>query len=137
VRVLGSIVVELDGREVPLGGPRQRAVLARLVLAERRLVPVDPLMRRLVEEARATRPGTAYLELDPDTLGMPDDSITVVLDVSRHLERRLDAIVAHRSQASPYDDLSDALRWDFLGTDHLIRLVPAPGHGERETSLFA
>ena len=57
--------------------------------------------------------------------------------MSRHLGRRLDAIAVHRSQASPYDDLSDDLRRAFLGTDHLVRLVPEASEGERETSLFA
>ncbi len=44
VRVLGPTGVEVAGAPVNLGGPRQRAVLLRLVLAEGHLVPADRLV---------------------------------------------------------------------------------------------
>lgn len=44
IRVLGPIEVELDGRPVDLGGPRQRAVLAVLLAARREVVPTDRLV---------------------------------------------------------------------------------------------
>ncbi|MBA8949716.1 ATP-binding protein [Actinomadura namibiensis] len=46
VRVLGSFQALLDGAEADLGGPRQRCVLARLVVARGRMVPAE----RLVEQ---------------------------------------------------------------------------------------
>src|SRR6476659_9587379 len=46
VRVLGPTRVERDGDIAAIGGPRQRAVLARLVLADRQLVTAD----RLIED---------------------------------------------------------------------------------------
>src|SRR5690348_6261818 len=46
VRLLGPVQSVRAGREVPLGGPRQRAVLALLVLEAGRVVPAG----RLVEE---------------------------------------------------------------------------------------
>ena len=46
VRLLGPVQAVRAGREVPLGGPRQRAVLALLVLEAGRVVPAG----RLVEE---------------------------------------------------------------------------------------
>ena len=46
VRLLGPVQAVRAGREVPLGGPRQRAVLALLVLEAGRVVPAE----RLVEE---------------------------------------------------------------------------------------
>ena len=57
VRVLGPVQAVRAGRDVALGGPRQRAVLALLVLAEGRVVPAG----RLVEEVWAGRgpPGAA------------------------------------------------------------------------------
>ena len=46
VRLLGPVQAVRAGREVPLGGPRQRAVLALLVLEAGRVVPAG----RLIEE---------------------------------------------------------------------------------------
>jgi DNA-binding SARP family transcriptional activator len=74
VRLLGPVQVVRAGREVRLGGPRPRAVLALLVLAAGRVVPAD----RLVEEVwrGSPPPGAAktlrsYVsrlraQLDPD-----------------------------------------------------------------------
>jgi N-acetyl-1-D-myo-inositol-2-amino-2-deoxy-alpha-D-glucopyranoside deacetylase len=55
-------------------------------------------------------------------LGTPDDDITTVVDVSGHLAKRWEAIRAHASQASPYNDLPPDLQHEFLATDRL-RLV--------------
>jgi YVTN family beta-propeller protein len=50
--VLGPLEVSRAGRSVPLGGPRQRAVLALLLLAANRVVSMD----RLAEEVWAGQP---------------------------------------------------------------------------------
>ncbi len=42
--ILGSLSVRADGRELSVGGPRQRAVLATLLLSPGRVVSVDALM---------------------------------------------------------------------------------------------
>jgi LmbE family N-acetylglucosaminyl deacetylase len=55
-------------------------------------------------------------------LGTPDDKITTVVDVSAFLPKRWEAIRAHASQASPYDELPTDLQNEFLATDRL-RLV--------------
>lgn len=44
IRVLGPVEADVDGDVVPLGGPRQRAVLARLVCARGEAVSVDRLI---------------------------------------------------------------------------------------------
>ncbi|MGK5114485.1 MULTISPECIES: PIG-L deacetylase family protein [unclassified Geodermatophilus] len=87
----------------------------------------NALMRGWLEEMRSLRPDTAYHALDPATLGRPDDEVTDVLDVSGVLDRREAAIAEHRSQASPFDGLSEPLRRAFLTTDHLAR-VPLGEH---------
>ena len=46
VRLLGPVQVVRSGRDIPLGGPRPRAVLALLALEAGRVVPAG----RLVEE---------------------------------------------------------------------------------------
>ncbi|MDQ0383011.1 AfsR/SARP family transcriptional regulator [Amycolatopsis thermophila] len=60
IRVLGSFAAEVGGEPVPLGGPRQRGVLALLVAARGQVVPVD----RLVEDLwRGEPPSRALVSL--------------------------------------------------------------------------
>ncbi|UFS99226.1 AfsR/SARP family transcriptional regulator [Nocardia huaxiensis] len=47
VRVLGSFAAEVDSESLPLGGPRQRGVLALLVAARGQVVPVDRMIEDL------------------------------------------------------------------------------------------
>ncbi|SEL03241.1 AfsR/SARP family transcriptional regulator [Streptacidiphilus jiangxiensis] len=94
--VLGPLFVEVDGREVMLGGPRVAKVLAALLLDAGRTVPLDRLvdamwddggpttavrqvqdavsgLRRALAAAPglvATRPGGYLLELPPDRLDL-------------------------------------------------------------------
>ncbi len=82
----------------------------------------NSLMRRWVDEMRATGSGTAYLDLDVSTLGTPDELLTAH-DVGHVLEVREAAIACHRSQRSPFEDLSPGLRREFLATDHVIDTV--------------
>jgi predicted ATPase/DNA-binding SARP family transcriptional activator len=56
VRLLGPIEASLDGRTIPLGPPKQRAVLAMLALAPNTTVPVDRLIEGLWGE---DSPGSA------------------------------------------------------------------------------
>ncbi|MFD2026259.1 BTAD domain-containing putative transcriptional regulator [Promicromonospora aerolata] len=49
IGVLGPVTAWVDGAEAPLGGPRQRAVLARLVAARGRVVTTDQLVDDLWE----------------------------------------------------------------------------------------
>jgi LmbE family N-acetylglucosaminyl deacetylase len=65
-------------------------------------------------------------------LGTPDEEITAVVDVAAHLSRRWEAIRAHASQASPYDDLPPELQREFLALDRL-RLV----RGEDDPAVIA
>ncbi|WP_051450843.1 BTAD domain-containing putative transcriptional regulator [Actinospica robiniae] len=60
IRVLGSFAAEVGGESVPLGGPRQRGVLALLVAAHGQVVPVD----RMVEDLwRGEPPARALASL--------------------------------------------------------------------------
>ena len=51
-RILGPLEVEEDGRQVPLGGEKQRALLALLLLSRGRPVSTD----RLIDEVWGGRP---------------------------------------------------------------------------------
>src|SRR5712692_3048118 len=46
-RILGPLEVEDDGRTIPLGGPKQRALLALLLLAHGRAVSTDRLIAEI------------------------------------------------------------------------------------------
>ncbi|MFB9532120.1 BTAD domain-containing putative transcriptional regulator [Nonomuraea roseola] len=64
IRVLGSFAAEANGAAVPLGGPRQRGVLALLVAARGQVVPVDRMIEDLWREeppARALMSLQAYV----------------------------------------------------------------------------
>lgn len=77
-------------------------------------------MARWAEHMRTSGGGEAYLAMQE--LGTPDEDITLVVDVAAHLDTRWAAIRAHRSQASPFDDLDTELQHEFLASDRL-RLV--------------
>src|SRR4051812_2108060 len=60
IRVLGSFAAEAGGEPVPLGGPRQRGVLALLVAARGQVVSVD----RMIEDLwRGEPPARALMSL--------------------------------------------------------------------------
>ena len=97
----------------------------------------------LAAVARTTwRPARVYLWCLPrsllaefsgiPTLGTPDEEVTTVVDVSAHLERRWEAMRAHRSQVPPYDAMHPELAHAFLARDHLLRVVPAWSGGAVE-----
>ena len=56
IRVLGSLEVEVDGRPVALGGPRQRALLALLVMHANAVVSPDRLVDDLWGNRRRRAP---------------------------------------------------------------------------------
>jgi hypothetical protein len=61
-RLLGPVQVVRSGREVGLGGPRPRAVLALLVLEAGRVVPAGRLVaaaRQLIGQVEAAMPPTS------------------------------------------------------------------------------
>ncbi|MER7755769.1 BTAD domain-containing putative transcriptional regulator [Kitasatospora sp. NPDC097643] len=100
IRVLGSFAAEWNGGPVPLGGRRQRAVLARLAVARGAVVSVDRMveeiwqgapparavtslqayvsnLRRLLEPGRAPRtPATLLVSAPPGyALRLPDGAV--------------------------------------------------------------
>lgn len=55
-RILGPLAVQRDGHDLPLGGLRQRAVLAVLLLAEDRVVEVDRLIEQVWGDGAPAKP---------------------------------------------------------------------------------
>lgn len=56
--ILGPLEVSDDGRRLALGGPKQRAVLAHLILRANKVVPADLLIDGLWGEGPPETPGT-------------------------------------------------------------------------------
>jgi LmbE family N-acetylglucosaminyl deacetylase len=122
-----DVVVTLDASD----GHRDHAAIRDATLAAVDAVGHRPVatylwclarssMARWADHMRLTGGGAAYLAIAE--LGTPDEDITTVIDVSEHLERRWQAMRAHTSQASPYDDLPAELQREFLAVERL-RLV--------------
>ena len=95
-------------------------------------------MIRWADHMRTTGGADAYLAMTE--LGTPDADITLVIDVAEHLATRWEAMRAHGSQASPYDDLPEDLQHEFLATDRLrlVRGAENPlSYGSRMTEANA
>jgi N-acetyl-1-D-myo-inositol-2-amino-2-deoxy-alpha-D-glucopyranoside deacetylase len=119
-----DVVVTLDGSD----GHRDHAAIRDATLAAVDTAAHPPAgtyawclsrssMGRWADHLRTTGGGDAYLGLGE--LGTPDDEISLVLDARPQLPARWDAIRAHTSQSSPYDDLPPDLQDEFLATDRL------------------
>jgi LmbE family N-acetylglucosaminyl deacetylase len=117
-----DVLVTLDAGD----GHRDHARIrdATVAVARRREVPVylvalaRSTMRRWAEHMSRVDPGSTYLHLGE--LGTPDEEISVVLDTAPYLDQRWEAIRAHRSQTSPFENLPDELADLFLTRDHLV-----------------
>ncbi|GAA2795160.1 hypothetical protein GCM10010441_20540 [Kitasatospora paracochleata] len=92
---LGPLEVRSEGRSLPLGGPRQRAVLALLLLADGRTVPVERLIEGVWdgrEPASARNTLQSYVSRLRALLGGPDGAAALVGDPAGY---RLDLDCGH------------------------------------------
>jgi N-acetyl-1-D-myo-inositol-2-amino-2-deoxy-alpha-D-glucopyranoside deacetylase len=119
-----TIVVTLDGSD----GHRDHVIIRDATVGAVDALPGGPpatylsclarsSMVRWAERMREIGGGEAYLALS--SLGTPDEDITRIVDVAEHLPVRWEAIRAHASQGSPFDDLPENLQREFLATDRL------------------
>lgn len=91
-------VVRDDGRPVGLGGPRQRALLVRLLLDAGRVVPAEHLVDSLYGDRPPAGAGNA-LQAQVSRLRQalrPDDAILVSLPGGYRLDVDVDDVDAHR-----------------------------------------
>ena len=101
LRVLGPVEAMADGTRLPLGGRRQRALLALLLIMPRQPVSAD----RLIDELWAGEP--------------PDGSDTTLRSYVSRLRTALDGVVAIRAVSGGYaidvePDLIDSVRFERL-----------------------
>lgn len=98
------------------------------------------MMRKWFAAFAEADPDSDLAKLDPEEMGVPDETLTTELDISAHAETRRKAIEVHQTQYSPLDRMpSPELEADFLNTDFFIRVDPPLADGELgivETDLF-
>jgi LmbE family N-acetylglucosaminyl deacetylase len=117
-----SVVVVLQGDDGHRDHQRILDALAeawtRRGRSERRAYAVglpNSLMRRWAAEMAAIHPESVYLVGDLDALGSPDAQLDEI-DLAPYLFQREAAIREHRSQRSPFDEISPELRRAFLSS---------------------
>jgi WD40 repeat protein/DNA-binding SARP family transcriptional activator/class 3 adenylate cyclase len=122
-RVLGPLEVNAGGRPIPLGGPKQRAVLAHLLFRANQLVPADTLIDKIwgeepPEKARNAIQTYVYhlrKALGPDRIESHAPGYRLRLDASELDATRFDALTRDAKKALPVDpgiavaSLDDAL----------------------------
>ena len=142
IRLLGPLSVHLDGRPVRLGGPRQVAVLARLVLSPGLVVSMDELVESVWVEQAPARPDVtvrSYVShlrraIEPDRprghrrtcIEAAGSGYRLMVDVER-----VDALRYERLSASGRDALAsgdyERARADLAGAMALWRGEPCEG----------
>ncbi|MEU1801157.1 BTAD domain-containing putative transcriptional regulator [Streptomyces sp. NPDC019937] len=105
--VLGPVVAEGDGGALALKGPRHRAVLARLIVARRRVVPVARLVEDLWDEPPAgavgavqTFVGALRRALEPDRPPRAPSRLLVTEGPGYALRAAPDAVDAWRFETA-------------------------------------
>jgi WD40 repeat protein/DNA-binding SARP family transcriptional activator len=110
-RILGPLEVDVRGDTVPLGGPKQRAVLAHLVLRANQLVPAETLIDQIWPEEppeRARNVIQTYVShlrkaLGHDRIESNGPGYRLRLDPSELDAARFDALVKDAKKTLPLD----------------------------------
>ncbi|MFC1845838.1 PIG-L family deacetylase [Chloroflexota bacterium] len=93
-------------------------------------------MMKWFQYIREHDPDNDMAKVDPNTVGVEDEAITTILDVSNYVDIRLKAVAQHRSQRSPFTTLPRQMTNEVLCRDYWIRAAPPWTGGEPETDLF-
>jgi LmbE family N-acetylglucosaminyl deacetylase len=91
------------------------------------------LMEEWMAEARTLGILDAYTDFE---LGLADDEITTIIDVSHVADTRRAGIAAHVTQRSPFEGVSPELQERLFARDFLVRAHPPWNGGPPETRLF-
>ncbi|HJP65300.1 MAG TPA: BTAD domain-containing putative transcriptional regulator [Actinomycetota bacterium] len=110
-RVLGPLEVDVESSPIPLGGPKQRAVLAHLVLRANELVPAETLIDQIWPEEppeRARNVIQTYVShlrkvLGPDRIQTHGPGYLLRLHPSELDAAQFDALIREARKALPVD----------------------------------
>jgi LmbE family N-acetylglucosaminyl deacetylase len=97
---------------------------------------------QMAKRLRALLPeGEGGLDFDPDDppFGVPDDTITTIVDVSSVIERKRSSIAAHHSQIEniPFLKMPDQMFLEAFGRESFVRVGDTTGAPLPEDDLFA
>jgi N-acetyl-1-D-myo-inositol-2-amino-2-deoxy-alpha-D-glucopyranoside deacetylase len=84
-------------------------------------------------------PDDVFDETTIDTIGTDDALITTWIDASAYVDRKFDALEAHRTQRGTTEmflSIPKDVRAQVLGTEHYVLVSPVPAGGLKETDLF-
>ena len=98
--------------------------------------------RGIHEAFREANIESDFSDMDPETLGVPDEEITTVVDVGRYSETKVRAARCHRTQTladDPFSWAPEPVRSSIVSREYLIRAEPpfVPGRDHKEDDLFA
>ena len=98
-------------------------------------------IRAFQEAMREAGIESDFNDIDVESMGVADEEITTVLDVSRYAEQKERAALCHRTQIQgdqPFSWLPEAVRTRFLSREHLVRSEPpsTPAYRDAEEDLF-
>ncbi|HET6984772.1 MAG TPA: BTAD domain-containing putative transcriptional regulator, partial [Myxococcaceae bacterium] len=110
-RILGPFEVDVAGETIPLGGPKQRAVLAHLVLRANELVPAETLIDHIwpeeppekVRNVIQTYVSHLRKALDHDRIQSQGPGYRLRLDPSELDAARFDALMRDAKKSLPVD----------------------------------
>ena len=97
------------------------------------------MARELQEAIKATGDESDFADMDAETMGVPDEEITTVIDIADYAQQKERAASCHRTQvgADPFGWLPESLRTRFLSAEYLVRVEPPfDRSGGNETDLF-
>ena len=82
-----------------------------------------------------------FNDMDAEAMGVPDEDITTIVDVSLYGEHKERAALCHRTQIpedGAFSWIPESVRARFLSAEHLIRAVPpsVSGQSTGEKDLF-
>jgi LmbE family N-acetylglucosaminyl deacetylase len=69
--------------------------------------------------------------------GVPDEQIDVRFDARPYRARKLEAILAHRTQICEWERIPEPLRWIYLDEEAFVQARPRSDGGNIRTDLFA
>ena len=132
IRVLGRVDALVDGQALPLGGSKQRAILAMLALRANRTVSVDDLIDGLWGDrppASAAKNLSLYISRLRKALGADDSGATIVTQTSTnirpdegHIHLLVDNVVVSMNygleQDIPVHPGTYVLKAEFVAADH-------------------
>jgi N-acetyl-1-D-myo-inositol-2-amino-2-deoxy-alpha-D-glucopyranoside deacetylase len=96
--------------------------------------------RDMASEIGWETPDDAFTEEDIETIGTDDELVTTAIDVTEYVDRKFDALRAHRTQLGTTGwalDMPEQFRAMAFGTEHYVLARSATARGKDvETDLF-